>query len=203
MILNKYNITKTTRMFVNAPECFFYAETKKLKDVNTKEKLKVYLNELSNKRLSACNGLLLANSIKFKSDSNSDIKYKYDKLSLGLLDKVEDDEVIFIDMLTFEDNLFSMMINGDIPLTLETVGIGNIELIKTFIQEDKELVLDLDFCGEDKNDSYLVGVITSPKEEIKTIDLYKLYEECNDDDDLIEEQLSEKMLGFLQEKLNK
>jgi len=197
-LIEEFDITMASQATIIAPECTFYTETKKLEDVDTKEKLKDFLKEFQENADQESECCTTADSIdSFETEDGEYVDYEVEK-SGRLVEEVEEDEVVFVYTYKYNDSSYEVTLNDDSSVYLETKKFGDVELIMSYTQDGEELEYEMQTAHD--SDGTFVGFSSNKNGEMHTIDIVELYEECNEDEELRDETLAERIFELLEEE---
>jgi hypothetical protein len=183
---------------INGDLISFYTEIVKINDIDTNEKLKSYIQEFIESKTGEDTWLI--DSLNLTCDTDNEFKYETKAISnpINIIPNAEDNEIVFQNVFVFRNALYTMQIDKSIPLILETFKLDDEEFILDFSQNNIKIEQDVVEITNDDCENYIGFYIKNKK--YKTINLFDLYKEVEDDINIAIERISTIIYDYIKEK---
>jgi len=197
-LIKEFDITMSSEATIITPECTYYTETKKLEEVDTPEKLQIYLIEFMENANSESGCCSTADSIdSFETEDGEYVEYEIEKNG-RLVEEVDEDEIVFVYTYKYNDSSYNVSLINDSDVYLETKKFGDVDLIMSYTQDGEEL--EFEMASANDSDGTFIGFMSNKNGKMQTIDIVELYEECDEDEELRDEKMAERIFELLEEE---
>lgn len=183
---------------INGDEISFYTEIVKINDIDTNEKLKSFIQKFIEPKTSE--ETLLIDSLNLTCDTCDEFKYETKMISnpINIIPNAEDNEIVFQNVFVFRNALYTMQIDKSIPLILETFKLDDEEFVLAFSQNNIKIEQEVVLITNADVENH-IGFYTKNK-KYKTINLFDLYKEVEDDINIAIERISTIIYDYIKEK---